>query len=109
MTALTLTAALVLAESGVPVFPSLASKAPSCPGGFKAAATDPVAVCDLWTRHPVPLVGVPTDAISGIDVVDIDPRNGGDHWLDANRHRLPPTRTHATRSGGRQTTERCRK
>ena len=100
MTNHALTAALALAESGVPVFPCLASKAPSCPGGFKAATTDPVAVRELWTRHPGPLVGVPTGAISGIDVVDIDPRNGGDHWFDANRDRLPPTRTHATRSGG---------
>jgi len=32
--------------------------------------------------------------------VDIDPRNGGDRWLVDNSDRLPPTRTHATRSGG---------
>ena len=100
MTVHAITAALALAESGVPVFPCLASKAPSCPGGFKAATTNPVAVRELWTRHPGPLVGVPTGAISGIDVVDIDPRNGGDRWLVDNSDRLPVTRIHATRSGG---------
>ncbi len=33
-------------------------------------------------------------------MLDIDPRHGGDRWFTDNRDRLPPTRTHETRSGG---------
>ena len=95
-----LSIALALAESGVPVFPCLASKAPACPTGFKAATDDPEAVRKLWHQHPGPLLGVPTGAVSGFDVLDIDPRHEGDLWLEAVRARLPATRTHATRSGG---------
>ena len=100
-----LTAALELAESGIPVFPCILDgtkrdKSPACPTGFKAATDDPEAVRKLWRQHPGPLVGVPTGAVSGFGALDIDPRHGGDHWLDANRSRLPITRTHATRSGG---------
>jgi hypothetical protein len=39
---------------------------------------------------------VATGAISGITVIDIDPRNGGHEWLHANRDRLPVTRAHRT-------------
>jgi hypothetical protein len=37
--------------------------------------------------------------ISGIDVLDIDSRRGGDVWFHQNRDRLPVTRTHETRNG----------
>jgi hypothetical protein len=84
----------------VPVFPCLATKAPACPNGFKAAVTDPAAVQVLWAKYPGQLVGVPTGQNSGFDVLDIDPRHGGQEWLDANGYRLPETRTHQTKSGG---------
>jgi len=45
------------------------------------------------------LVGVPTGSVSGFDVLDVDVAGLG--WLDEVWDRLPPTRTHATRSGGR--------
>ncbi len=45
-----------------------------------------------------PLVGVPTG--EAFDVVDVDPRNGGDCWYDFHFDALPKTRTHATRGGG---------
>jgi hypothetical protein len=96
-----LTAALALAERGVPAFPCLASKAPACPGGFKAATADPASLRALWRAHPGELVGVPTGAPSGLDCVDVDPRHGGDVWLAAHRSRLPATREHVTRSRGR--------
>ena len=35
-----------------------------------------------------------------LDVLDIDARHGGGSWLAENKHRLPPTRVHRTRSGG---------
>jgi hypothetical protein len=47
-----------------------------------------------------PLVGVPTGAVSGFDVLDIDPRHGGDLWLEQHRDRIPATRVHHTRGGG---------
>jgi hypothetical protein len=42
-------------------------------------------------------VGVATGAVSGIDVIDIDP--DGLPWLEANRPRLPLTREHKTPRG----------
>ena len=45
------------------------------------------------------LVGVPTGSVSGFDVLDVDVAGLG--WLDSVWDRLPPTRAHATRSGGR--------
>ena len=88
---------------GVPTFPCRADKAPACPRGFHAATADPAAVCELWRRRPGPLVGVPTSAVSGLDVFDIDaPRHPeAADWVTARLDRLPPTRTHRTRSGGR--------
>src|SRR5262245_40652090 len=45
------------------------------------------------------LVGVPTGSVSGFDCLDVD--ISGLSWLNANCDRLPPTRVHETRSGGR--------
>ena len=84
----------------LPVFPCLESKAPACPHGFKDATRDPAAIRELWRLYPGPLVGVPTGAVSGFDVLDVDPKNGGREWFEAHRSRLPATRVHRTRSGG---------
>jgi hypothetical protein len=46
-----------------------------------------------------PLVGVLTGRVSGFDCLDVDVEGLG--WLDQVRDKLPPTRTHETRSGGR--------
>jgi hypothetical protein len=51
-------------------------------------------------RYPGPLVGIPTGEISGLDILDIDPRHGGERWFAEHKNRLPPTRVHRTRSGG---------
>jgi hypothetical protein len=45
------------------------------------------------------LIGVPTGVVNGFDVLDVDVAGLG--WLDSVWDRLPPTRAHATRSGGR--------
>jgi hypothetical protein len=95
-----LSAALDLALRGIVCFPCRADKAPACRSGFKAATSDPAALRDLWQRHPGPLIGVTTGEANGFDVLDVDPRHGGDAWLAQHRDRLPITRTHATRSGG---------
>jgi hypothetical protein len=54
----------------------------------------------LWNGiRGATLVGVPTGAVNGITVIDVDPRRGGDKWFDENRERLT-TRVHRTRGGG---------
>lgn len=100
MSAATVAAALAVADLGLPVFPCAADKRPTCPHGFRDATRDPEAIRTLWRRHPGPLIGVPTGAVSGIDVLDVDPRHGGHDWLAAHADHLPQTRTHRTRSGG---------
>lgn len=96
-----ITKALALATHGLTTFPCLDTKAPACPGGFKAASKDKSAIRELWRRYPGPLIGVPTGSMNGFDVLDVDPRHGGDAWLEQHSLRLPPTRVHVTRSGGR--------
>lgn|SRR5262245_59503369 len=94
------TVALALARE-YPCFPCARDKAPTCPNGFKDASRDPAALQQLWTNYPGPLTGVPTGAISGIDVLDLDPKHRqAREWWAANRAQLPPTRMHRTRSKG---------
>lgn len=96
-----LQAALDLAARGVPVFPCLNTKAPACAGGFKAASTDPATIRAMFASPAAALIGVPTGAVSGLDVLDLDPRHGSDAWWIANQHRIPVTLIHETRSGGK--------
>ena len=85
---------------GLPVFPCCADKKPATRRGFKDATDHPKSIRGLWKCCSGALIGVPTGPVSGIDVLDIDPRHGGGDWYAANRERLPPTRIHRTRSGG---------
>jgi hypothetical protein len=75
-------------------------KVPCCEGGYKAAVAEPQQIHDLFLRYRNAQIAVATGAVNGLDVVDVDPRHGGDKWFEANRGRLPVTRTHQTRSGG---------
>jgi hypothetical protein len=93
-------AALALAEHGRPVFPCGGDKRPVTRHGFKDASTDPAIIRAMFSIPGSELIGVPTGEASGLDVLDVDPRHGGNEWLAAHRYRLPITRTHATRSGG---------
>lgn len=96
-----LESALILADEGRPVFPCLQTKAPACPGGFKAATSHPSRIRQLWFHYPGPLVGVPTGAESGFDVLDLDPKhNEAGAWWERNHTQIPETRMHRTRSGG---------
>jgi hypothetical protein len=85
---------------GLPVFPCCADKKPATTHGFKDATDHPEGIRGLWECCPGPLIGVPTGPVSGIDVLDIDPRHGGGDWYAAKKENLPPTRIHRTRSGG---------
>jgi len=89
-----------LIGEGLPCFPCHADKTPATPSGYKNATTDRKSVAELWRRYPAPLIGVPTGENSGLDVLDIDPRHGGDRWFSEHKARLPITRVHRTRSGG---------
>ena len=93
--------ALGLAAQGIPVFPLGRSKRPLAgSNGFKDATTDRAAILRAFAAPLATLIGVPTGAASGIDVLDVDPEKGGDEWFRANEHRLPPTCTHHTRRPG---------
>lgn len=89
-------AALAVADEGVRVFPCKADKKPACARGFLAATSNPF---EHWWNN-APLVGMPTGAASGYDVLDLDLRKGADVWWEANKHRIPATRTQHTRNGG---------
>jgi hypothetical protein len=79
----------------------LADKRPATPHGFKDATADPDKIRALWAQYPGVLVGVPTGAVSGFDVLDLDIRHieAATRWREHCR-RLPQTRKHHTRSGG---------
>jgi len=89
--------ALQLARRGLPVFPCLPDKSPATTNGYKAASKDPEQVMSWDWRDR--LIGVPTGSRSGLAVLDIDFRHGGDVWLEAHKKRLW-ARVHSTRSGG---------
>lgn len=99
-------AALDLAASGFPVFPCNAEKRPIIKHGFLDATTDPAIIRKIFTRA-AKLIGVPTGPASGIDVLDFDYKHGAKAWEDENSHRLPETRIHQTKSGGRHHLYRC--
>jgi hypothetical protein len=82
----------------LPRFPCGPDKRPLVAGGFKAATTDPAQIAVWRAQFPNCLWGVPTGAVSGFDVLDIDPEGLG--WFEANRHRFPATRVHRTPRGG---------
>jgi hypothetical protein len=99
-------AALKLAQRGTSVFPCINrpgqddDKRPLTLNGFKDATADADVVHEWWTRWPNALIGVPTG--EKFVVVDVDLQHeDAQQWLADNRPRLPLTRTHSTRSGGK--------
>lgn len=72
-------AAARLAAAGVPVFPCVpGAKNPRTEHGFHEATTDPARVAAWWRRWPAANIGIPTGAASGVEVVDVDRKPGGD-------------------------------
>lgn len=78
---------------GLSTFPCAETKRPLTANGYLDARVQELK--PWW-----PLVGVATGAVNGFDLLDIDPRNGGERWLVENVSRVPVTRVHDTRSGG---------
>jgi bifunctional DNA primase/polymerase-like protein len=93
--------ALRLAAKGLACFPcNQATKAPLTVRGFKDATRDTAAIRIWWSKHPNALIGVPTG--KHFVVLDLDLQHAeAQAWYDRNRHRLPLTRAHVNRSGGR--------
>jgi hypothetical protein len=70
----------------------------------RTATRDPDLITRWWTQWPEANIGILTGAKSGILVVDIDPRNGGDLTVDdleAEHGKFPPTVESHTGGGGR--------
>jgi hypothetical protein len=112
-----LSAALDLAEQGIPVFLLGRTKrpvanCPACPAdddghdragcghltchGFYAATTDPDRIHVMHDTVPGGLLAIRTGTPSNLAVIDIDPRNGGALLPDL----MPRTRCVSTGSGG---------
>jgi Bifunctional DNA primase/polymerase, N-terminal len=80
-----LTAALVYARQGWPVFPCRPGrKEPDTTHGFKDATTDPDRITAWWTAVPARNVAIATGA-PGPDVLDVDVRPGGSGYPALNR------------------------
>lgn len=91
------TFAVQYAMQGLPVFPVHSvrdglctcknskcenpGKHPATSNGFKSATTNVQAVGSFWSDHPHANIGIATGQVSGIVVIDIDPRHGGDTSL----------------------------
>jgi putative DNA primase/helicase len=79
-------------------------KHPRTPHGFHDATTDPATLHQWWTHWPDANLGIPTGAVSGLLVLDIDPRHGGHltvEDLEAEHGTFPPTVESLTGGGGR--------
>jgi hypothetical protein len=101
MSASIIAAALRLAARGIRVFPCKPDKTPYTLHGYKDATCGRETIIEWWKRWPTALIGVPTGAVSGFDVLDLDRRHqDAAEWYRANRPRLPKTRVHRTGSGG---------
>jgi len=74
-------AAITLAEAGVPVFPCVpGGKQPLTRRGFHDAGADPARIAAWWRRWPDANLAMPTGAVSGVDVVDVDVHPGGNGY-----------------------------
>ena len=116
--------ALEYASRGLPVLPiwwtadngSCACKKSDCPSpgkhpvgtlvrrGLKDGTTDPDIIHRWFAKEPQANIGIITGAISGIVVVDIDDRHGGNRSLERLEKAhgsLPPTVEALTGGGGR--------
>ena len=81
-----------------------AGKHPRLANGLNGATTRPDLLESWWRRWPAASVGIRTGAVSGLVVIDIDPRHGGDETLlelERTWGALPRTPEVKTGGGGR--------
>lgn len=118
--------ATAYARRGIPVFPlwwptpqseaPCACGKPNCanvgkhpigelaPKGLHSATTDLAVIARWWRTCPDANVAIPTGAASGVFVLDVDPRHGGDeslYELERRNGELPEAPEAITGSGGR--------
>lgn len=83
---------------------SSAGKHPQTMNGLKSASTD-LDTINTWFKHwPKANIGIATGAISGIGVIDIDPKHGGEdslYELTKEHGKIPDTVEAITQSQGR--------
>lgn len=100
-----LLSALGYAKRGWSVFPCrMKAKEPATRHGFKDSTRDKAAIIRWWSSSPLANVAVATGGLSGIVVLDVDPRNGGDGNLAELEQRhgaLPETVSACSGGGGR--------
>jgi len=80
-----------------------AAKHPRTKHGHKDATRDQQQIHAWWTQYPGANIGIATGSISGILVLDVDPRHGGDKSLDqliAEHGDLPETVEQVSGGGG---------
>jgi hypothetical protein len=77
-------------------------KHPRTRHGVSDASTDEAIIRSWWSRWPDANIGVATGSKSGIIVLDVDPRNGGDRTLDERvmQHGALPETVHVRTGGG---------
>ena len=78
-------------------------KHPHTKNGLKNASTDPNVAASWWRQWPDANIGIRTGAESGIVVIDVDPRHGGDVSMEnlvIPENPLPDTVTALTGGGG---------
>jgi hypothetical protein len=95
-------AALDYAKRGGKVFPCRGKK-PLTANGLLDASADEAQVCKWWTANPDANIGMPTGAVNGFWVLDID-KEDGEAWLaeqELEHGPLPSTRTVESRLGHR--------
>lgn len=71
--------------------------------GLKSATSDLAQVQQWWTQNPQANIGLATGKVSGLVVIDIDPRNGGDESffdLEKQYQAFPRTKEVLTGGGG---------
>ncbi len=90
--------ALAYARKGLSVFPCK-GKIPLTEHGFKDATKDEFKIKDWWESSPGANIGIACGKVSGITVLDIDPRNGGD-ITNTRVSNLPKTPKVMTGGGG---------
>lgn len=99
-----LAAALEYASWGWPVLPLVpGGKVPATAHGVHDASTDPERIRAWWGANPQANIGIAAGVRSGLMVLDVDPRNGGDDsWarLTAACGEPPDTPQALTAGGG---------
>lgn len=94
--------ALRYVDLGWYVLPVRRDKKPVDGYGLNSATNDPAVACKIWTAHPQAGIAVACEK-SGLVVLDIDPRNGGNAslaQLEAQQGELYASVVARTQSGG---------